>query len=128
MPMAAPSVCIRPGCGGRLPSGGVCDRCGAGGGEAERKRRFDQGRGTTAERGYGGRWQRARLRHLQREPLCRAHQARGQTVAATEVDHIVPHHGDPTLFWDETNWQSLCKSCHSAKTATEDSPFALRPE
>lgn len=28
------------------------------------------------------------------------------------VDHITPHKGDSTLFWDSGNWQSLCKSCH----------------
>ena len=33
------------------------------------------------------------------------------------VDHVVPHHDDPALFWDETgNWQSLCAACHAAKT------------
>jgi 5-methylcytosine-specific restriction protein A len=40
-------------------------------------------------------------------------------VPATVVDHIVPHRGDPVLFWDEANWQGLCKLCHDAKTARE---------
>ena len=35
---------------------------------------------------------------------------------ATVVDHIVPHRGDHALFWDEQNWQPLCKSCHDKKT------------
>ena len=34
----------------------------------------------------------------------------------TVVDHIVPHRGDARLFWDEDNWQPLCKSCHDRKT------------
>jgi 5-methylcytosine-specific restriction protein A len=38
---------------------------------------------------------------------------------ATEVDHIIPHKGDMKLFWDSDNWQGLCKSCHSKKTAKE---------
>ena len=38
----------------------------------------------------------------------------------TVVDHIRPHRGDPVLFWDEKNWQSLCKSCHDKKTWNED--------
>jgi 5-methylcytosine-specific restriction protein A len=42
---------------------------------------------------------------------------------ATDVDHIKPHKGDMTLFWDRTNWQSLCGPCHSAKTAAEDGGF-----
>ncbi|MGI6721758.1 MAG: HNH endonuclease [Anaerovoracaceae bacterium] len=33
---------------------------------------------------------------------------------------MVPHRGDQKLFWDRSNWQSLCKSCHDSKTMTED--------
>jgi len=33
---------------------------------------------------------------------------------ASVVDHIQPHRGDPRTFWDTTNWQSLCASCHSS--------------
>jgi len=32
------------------------------------------------------------------------------------VDHIQPHRGDQLLFWDRTNWQTLCKRCHDQKT------------
>ncbi len=28
------------------------------------------------------------------------------------IDHIVPHRGNPVLFWDETNLQLVCKSYH----------------
>lgn len=41
-------------------------------------------------------------------------------MKATVVDHIVPHRGDDRLFWDEENWQALCKNCHDSKTMTED--------
>lgn len=41
------------------------------------------------------------------------------TLVTTVVDHIVPHRGDVVLFWDQTNWQGLCASCHSSKTARE---------
>jgi 5-methylcytosine-specific restriction protein A len=37
------------------------------------------------------------------------------------VDHIVPHRGREQLFWDESNWQALCKPCHDKKTGEEDS-------
>ena len=40
----------------------------------------------------------------------------GKLTPATVVDHIVPHRGDPRLFWDEKNWQPLCKECHDRKT------------
>jgi 5-methylcytosine-specific restriction protein A len=32
------------------------------------------------------------------------------------VDHIIPHRGDQYLFWDQENWQALCKDCHDRKT------------
>ncbi|WP_233882799.1 HNH endonuclease [Brevibacillus laterosporus] len=41
-------------------------------------------------------------------------------TGATVVDHIVPHKGDKTLFWDRKNWQPLCEQCHNRKTARED--------
>lgn len=37
-----------------------------------------------------------------------------------ECDHIIPHKGDHALMWDVSNLQTLHKSCHSVKTATED--------
>lgn len=82
---------------------------------------------TTAERGYGGRWQRYRLVFLERNPLCVMCQKLGKVTAATVVDHIVDHRGDQTLFWDSAgNWQPLCKPCHSAKTAADGGVGAAR--
>lgn len=43
-----------------------------------------------------------------------------------EVDHIVPHQGDPGKFWNRRNWQTLCAHHHSVKTATEDGGFGNR--
>lgn len=74
---------------------------------------------TTAQRGYGGKWQRARLGYLAKHPLCRMCEAKGRVTAANVVDHIVDHRGDHKLFWDTSNWQPLCKPCHSEKTAAE---------
>ena len=42
---------------------------------------------------------------------------------ATDLDHIRPHKGDAELFWDTANWQALCVSCHSRKTAKEDGGY-----
>ena len=69
----------------------------------------------TAERGYGGRWQRARLRFLGNNPLCVMCEQRGRVEVATVVDHIVPHRGDQELFWSEDNWQSLCSEHHNGE-------------
>jgi len=74
---------------------------------------------TTAQRGYGGKWQRYRAAYLAKHPLCRMCEAKGRVTAANVVDHIVDHRGDTKLFWDTSNWQPLCKPCHSEKTAAE---------
>jgi 5-methylcytosine-specific restriction endonuclease McrA len=59
------------------------------------------------------RWKRRAADQLEREPLCRMHKAKGKAVAATVADHVVPHRGDPDLFWDG-ELQSLCGHCHSS--------------
>jgi 5-methylcytosine-specific restriction endonuclease McrA len=74
----------------------------------------DERRGSSAARGYGSRWQKARATWLKRHPLCKMHSELGHVVPATVVDHIVPHRGDQALFWDQGNWQSLCKHCHDS--------------
>ena len=56
---------------------------------------------TTAARGYGGRWQRARLLFLQANPLCVFCERVGRVELASVVDHILPHRGDQDLFWIE---------------------------
>ena len=71
-------------------------------------------------RGYGSKWNRARRRYLEKHPLCVECMKNGRYERATDVDHIVPHRGDPVLFWDESNWQALCHRCHSVKTRRED--------
>ncbi len=75
-------------------------------------------RGGADARGYDARWRRARKAFLRRHPLCAECMKEGKVTPATVVDHIVPHRGDPTLFWDIKNWQPLCKGCHDRKTGT----------
>lgn len=83
------------------------------------KERRDPDR-SAAKRGYGKAWQKARKGYLERHPLCVECLKEGRYVKATDVDHIIPHRGDKTLFWDVSNWQALCHSCHSKKTNQED--------
>ena len=61
------------------------------------------------------RWKKLRRAYLATHPLCECSCLR----AAVEVDHRIPHHGDPKLMWDWGNLQALTKECHSRKTATE---------
>jgi len=81
-------------------------------------------RPTSAQRGYGARWRKARLAYLRAHPLCVMCAKQGRDEPATELDHIIPHKGDMTLFWDfENNVQSLCRMHHSQKTSTHDGGF-----
>lgn len=57
-----------------------------------------------------------RSRTLHRDPLCVACRMVGRLVASTEVDHVIPHRGDPVLFWNIENTQGLCATCHTAKS------------
>jgi len=36
------------------------------------------------------------------------------------VDHIIPHRGDPELFWDENNLQTLSKAYHDSRKQAEE--------
>ncbi len=74
----------------------------------------------TKEKGYDSRWRKARVRFLMLHPLCVKCLENGRIENATVVDHIKPHRGDPIFFWDQSNWQPLCKRCHDRKTRTQD--------
>lgn len=69
-------------------------------------------------------WCRTRAEHLTKHPYCEA--CKPVLVAAIDVDHIIPHRGDWALFLSRSNLQSLCHSCHSRKTASEDGGFGNR--
>jgi 5-methylcytosine-specific restriction enzyme A len=73
-------------------------------------------RQTAHQRGYSRRWRLARRCWLSANPYCVLCERHGRVIAATVVDHIEPHRGNETLFWNPRNWQSLCKRCHDAKT------------
>lgn len=61
---------------------------------------------------YNYQWTKLRTNYLRRNPLCVMCRMDGKTVMASVVDHIIPHKGDQALFYDENNWQPLCKPCH----------------
>ena len=72
------------------------------------------------------RWKRRRAAFLRAHPLCRFCEATSRVTLATLVDHKTPHKGDETLFWDQTNWQSLCKPCHDGAKAELESTGRIR--
>lgn len=112
MPRRPNTPCKYPGCPRLVPYGRkYCE---------EHERQCQGERKNAVLRGYGRVWQKDRKFFLKRHPWCIRCKAKGRLVPATVVDHIKPHRGDEKLFWDETNWQPLCKSCHDHKTMTED--------
>lgn len=70
-----------------------------------------------AQRGYDALWRKLRVMYLREHPLCVTCTLAGLTVAASEVDHIIPKRNGGSN--DTMNLQALCKSCHSKKTAKE---------
>ena len=74
------------------------------------------------------RWKDARLVQLRKEPLCRMCRAQNKFVPANEVDHHVPALDNPVLFWDTSNYTSLCKPCHSTKTYYETNRSVYLPK
>jgi len=93
---------------------GYCDQH-----QSEYHKQRDINRNTSNERGYIYRWQKARKIFLNQHPLCAVCQSNGQVTVASVVDHIIPHKGNEALFWDESNWQSLCKFHHDQKTGRD---------
>ena len=91
--------------------------------EKQTSKSYEATRETAVQRGYTGRWNRARKAYLNGNPLCVLCLSEGRTTGANVVDHIKPHKGDQDLFWDEDNWQAVCDLCHRQKSVREDKIF-----
>lgn len=113
-PQRAKRPCLVGSCKDFASNKGYCDK------HQSRVKQRDRDRGTAHQRGYDAEWKKHRDQFLTGYPLCVECRRKGYVMPATVVDHIVPHKGDQTLFWNQSNWQSLCKPCHDRKTATED--------
>ena len=114
MPHSAPKPCTSPGCRSLATNGSRCPA------HPYPKRR------TTTEhlKLYKSKlWIKQRVIFLKSHPYCADCLNAGIKTAANTVDHIKPHRGDTKLFFSQRNWQALCRSCHSRKTAREDGGF-----
>lgn len=121
MGAATQRPCTYPGCGRLVRGASRCDKHAY---AQQRDHKQENARRDHSHKHlYNWQWRMAAKQFLREHPLCCVCEAAGRVTAASEVDHRRPHHGARDLFWDGTNWQPLCKPCHSRKTATEDGGF-----
>lgn len=121
--------CRRAGCAELVRGGGYCPKHQI---KADQVRRSVQDeRKSSAEYHWlyhTKKWRMLRAQQLIAEPFCRECAAAGERTRATDIDHIKPHKGRKELFFDPSNLQSLCHSCHSRKTIAERAAATPRPE
>lgn len=74
------------------------------------------------------RWQRLREAVLIRDQFtCQKCGVIETDTSLLVGDHIVPHRGDPELFWLQANVQCLCKTCHDRIKQAEERAGAANP-
>lgn len=81
-----------------------------------RQKANDEQRGPSSARGYDKEWSKLRFRFLHHNPLCIVCGAK-----ATHVDHIQSVRDRPDLRLEPSNLRSMCASCHSRRTARDQS-------
>lgn len=69
---------------------------------------------------YDGKWRKARNIFLRQYPLCKMCTDEGFVAAASVIDHTIPHRGNLRLFWDQNNWQPLCRNHHNQRKQREE--------
>lgn len=121
-------ICAHGGCSEIAEEGSrFCKRHASDADIPKYRERYDtHGGKSAAKRGYGRKWQKLRAWYIAGHPWCEECLKHGRFTKATDVDHIVPHKGDPVLLFDACNLQSLCHACHSRKTVTEDGGFGRK--
>lgn len=103
-PPKTPRICSTPGC----PTETHGRRC-------PEHERAQQAQWKRDPRYNTTRWKTLRRSQLRKQPWCQAPTCNNP---ANEADHIIrPRDGGN--FYDRNNLQSLCKGCHSRKTAGE---------
>lgn len=107
MPSSALRPCTYPGCSSLVLKGRCPLHPYAISRDADRQKLYNTAR-----------WKQLRMRQLSAHPWCEECLRAGIYVAAVDVDHVIPHRGDEKSFFSG-RLQSLCKACHSRKTAAE---------
>ena len=110
MPSISRRVCTIQGHG--IYSGKRCPKC-----QTAIQKTYNDNRDKESEKFYHtARWRNLRKQQLTKHPLCINFEECGNV--ATIVDHIVEVKDGGAKF-DLGNTQSMCRSCHSRKTAEE---------
>lgn len=78
---------------------------------------YDKNRPNSYQRGYDSSWKVVRKYHLENNPLCNDCLKEGRYVGGNEIHHIKKLAEFPHLRDDPNNLMTLCKSCHSKRTA-----------
>jgi 5-methylcytosine-specific restriction enzyme A len=104
MPWKPKKVCNKAGCN-RLTADSYCD-----------EHKHQQKNSYAPSLRYGRNWKARAKAFKAQNPLCIECLKEGKIVPVYGVDHIIPHRGNVDLYWDETNWQSLCQHHLNAKT------------
>ncbi|MFZ3578819.1 HNH endonuclease [Virgibacillus sp. DJP39] len=113
MPWKPKTICRHPACH-ELGVDRYCDK---------HKKQVTKEQNKSSSKIYTYQWRKVSKAYLKENPLCVHCRREDRLTPATEVDHTIPHGGEMKLFWDKRNWQGLCKTCHSKKTALEDGGF-----
>lgn len=101
MPYQAKRECNHPGCH-ELATSGYCDK------HTRPPQTYDDARESAAKRGYDRTWNKLRIMHLRRHPLC-------ELCGSHKRLHV--HHKTPIseggAVLDPDNLQTLCSVCHN---------------
>src|SRR6185295_5373274 len=90
-------ACLAPGCP-ELVEKGRCPKH-----QAATPQRSPEGQ--QRHKIYDAIWRRSRAAYLMQNPLCvDPYSDHGPIMPATVVDHIQPHRGNLSLFWNVDNW------------------------
>lgn len=115
MPLRAKRPCAGAGCRDVASGGRFCAKCAV---DKAVTRPYDRWRGSSASRGYDAAWRRVRLQALERDHfLCQDCLLRKILTPAEEVHHLIEIDIAPHLRLELDNLLSLCKPCHSSRTA-----------
>ena len=116
MPTLPKRICRHPGCNALTVNSTYCDTH-----TRQHNKDKDRYRKNACQRGYNTRWQKVSKLYLKEHPLCECDECKKQNklTTANVVHHVIPHHGNYELFWDQANWQAMNKRCHDRHTVIE---------